>query len=65
MKLKEKPRLELQYENDNIVIPCEKGQAHELNEILGNLNIDQKKEYSIENKVIRQKRSKNDNSYYL
>ena len=54
MKLKEKPRLELHYESDNIVVPCEKGQAHELNELLGNLNIDLEKDYSIEIKVIRQ-----------
>ena len=64
MKLKEKPRLELHYESDNIVIPCEKGQAHELNELLGSLNIDLEKDYSIEIKVIRQKRSLNANSYY-
>ena len=64
MKLKKKPRLELHYESDNIVIPCEKGQAHELNELLGNLNIDLEKDYSIEIKVIRQKRSLNANSYY-
>lgn len=65
MKLKEKPRLELHYESDNIVIPCEKGQAHELNELLGNLNIDLEKDYSIEIKVIRQRRSLDANAYYF
>ena len=62
MKLKKKPRLELHYESDNIVIPCEKGQAHELNELLGNLNIDLEKDYTITIKVTPKKRSNDANS---
>ena len=62
MKLKDRPRLDPLYDRDNIVIPCEKGQHHQINEFLRSLDINLDKDYTIEIKVTRQKRSNDANS---
>ena len=66
MKLKDKPRIELLYNQDNIIIPCEKGQNTAIQRVLDSVGkIDPNKEYTIEIKVVRQRRSLDANAYYF
>ena len=65
MKLKDSPRIELLYNQDNIIIPCEKGQNTAIQRVLDSIGrIDPNKEYTIEIKVVRQRRSLDANAYY-
>ena len=65
MKLKDRPRVELLYSQDNIIIPCEKGQNTAIQRVLDSIGrIDPNKEYTIEIKVVRQRRSLDANAYY-
>ena len=66
MKLKDRPRIELLYNQDNIIIPCEKGQNIAIQRVLDSIGrIDPNKEYTIEIKVVRQRRSLDANAYYF
>lgn len=65
MKLKEKPRIELLYKQDNLIIPFEKGQIRALHELLGSFDItDLTKEYVVKIERKRQKRSLDANAYF-
>lgn len=65
MKLKNNPRIELLYSQDNIIIPCEKGQNEAIQRVLDSVGrIDPNKDYTIEIKVVRKRRSLIANSYY-
>ena len=64
MKLKDRPRLDLLYDRDNIIIPCEKGQHHQINEFLRSLDINLEKDYTIVIKVTPKKRSNDANSLF-
>ena len=60
------PRIELLYNQDNIIIPCEKGQNTAIQRVLDSIGkIDPNKEYTIEIKVVRQRRSLDANAYYF
>ena len=66
MKLKDRPRIELLYNQDNIIIPCQKGQNTAIQRVLDSIGrIDPNKEYTIEIKVVRQRRSLDANAYYF
>lgn len=66
MKLKDRPRIELLYNQDNIIIPCQKGQNTAIQRVLDSVGrIDPNKEYTIEIKVVRQRRSLDANAYYF
>lgn len=65
MKLKEKPRIELLYKQDSLIIPFEKGQIRALHELLDSFDIaDLTKEYTVKIERIRQKRSLDANAYF-
>lgn len=64
MKLKDKPRLELLYDSDNLIIPLSKGQHHQANEFIKKLDLNLEKDYTIEIKVTRQKRSLDANALF-
>lgn len=65
MKLKAKPRIELLYEQDNILIPCCKGQIRVLNEFLVSVGeIDVNKDYTVKIEPVKRKRSLDANAYY-
>ena len=40
MKLKDRPRIELLYSQDNIIIPCEKGQNTAIQRVLDSIGRD-------------------------
>lgn len=65
IKLAAAPRLELLYKQDHIIIPILKGQTSRLIEFLAigeGLNLE--KEYELELKISRSKRSKDANAYF-
>lgn len=65
MKLHDKPRIELLYACNNIVIPCKKGQIAALSDFLDSIGeIDLEKDYTVKIDVKRQKRSLDANGYY-
>lgn len=64
MKLKTQPRIELLYEQDNIVIPIQKGSHREITEFLsslGELPLD--KEIAVKIEIKRSRRSLDANAY--
>lgn len=64
MRLAEVPRVELYYKYDAIIIPIEHGQVHEMNRVLEGIGqIDINKEYTVEIKRQRLKRSLDANAY--
>lgn len=65
MKLHDKPRIELLYACDNIIIPCKKGQIAVLSDFIesvGEVNLE--KEYTVTIEIKRQKRSLDANGYF-
>lgn len=64
MKLKAKPRIELLYTQDNVIIPCCKGQIRVLNEFLASVEqIDVNKDYTVKIEPVKRKRSLDANAY--
>lgn len=64
MRLAANPRVELYYKYDVIIIPVEHGQVHEMNRVLENIGqIAFDKEYTVEIKRQRLKRSLDANAY--
>lgn len=64
MKLADKPRVNLHYAWDEIVIPVKHGQIHEINEILDRIReIDLSKEYTVKIEQKRGRRSLDANAY--
>ena len=64
MKLAEKPRLELLYKVDNLIIPFVKGQTAALMDFLASLDgLDLSKDYEVKIELVKKKRSGNANSY--
>lgn len=58
MKLKGRPRVELLYEQDNIIIPAKKGQIRLIHEFLDTVGeIDQEKDYTLKIEITKRKRS--------
>lgn len=65
MKLKGKPRVELLYEQDYIIIPVEKGQIRLIYEFLDTVGeIDQEKDYTLKIEITKRKRSLDANAYF-
>ena len=65
MKIKERPRLELLYRQDNLIIPLEKGQIRAVHEFLDTVGqIDPTKDYTIKIEPTKRKRSLDANAYY-
>lgn len=65
MKLAEKPRLELLYKVDNLIIPFVKGQTAALMDFLASLDgLDLSKDYEVKIELVKKKRSGNANSMY-
>lgn len=65
MKMHDKPRIELLYAQDNLIIPFEKGQIPALSDLIrsfGELPID--KDYTVKIEEIRHKRSLDANAYF-
>lgn len=62
MKLKERPRIELLYDRDNLIIPFQKGQVHSLNQIIESVKSTDK-EVTVEIKTKYKKRSLDANAY--
>ena len=64
MKIKEQPRLELLYKQDNLIIPLEKGQIRAVHEFLDTVGqIDPKKDYTVKIEPTKRKRSLDANAY--
>ena len=64
MKFAEKPRIELLYKVDNIVIPCQKGQTHAMNDFLRAIDdLDLSKDYDVKIAKKKIKRSLDANAY--
>lgn len=64
MKIKEQPRLELLYRQDNLIIPLEKGQIRAVHEFLDTVKqIDPTKDYTVKIEPTKRKRSQDANSY--
>lgn len=65
MKLHDKPRIELLYACDNIIIPCRKGQIAVLSDFIESIGeVDLEKDYTVTVEIKRQKRSLDANAYY-
>lgn len=62
MKLKERPRIELLYDRDNLIIPFEKGNVHEMNRVVESVQ-DISRDITVEIKVKRKGRSLDANAY--
>lgn len=64
MKIIDAPRIELLYAQDNLVIPCEKGQISELQRVLDDVGkIDRNKDYEVVIRRKKRRRSLNANNY--
>ena len=64
MKLTSEPRIELLYQQDNLVIPCVKGQERLIQQVINSLGkVDRQKDYDISIKLKPKKRSKDANKY--
>jgi hypothetical protein len=64
MKLVEKPRLEILYKQDNLIIPVQKGQISLITDFIRNLEeIDTNKEYVVKIEKLKLKRSLDANAY--
>lgn len=65
MKIKERPRLELLYRQDNLIIPLEKGQIRAVHEFLDTVGqIDPSKDYTVKIEPTKRKRSLDANAYF-
>lgn len=65
MKLKAQPRIELLHEQDNIIIPIQKGSHREITEFLFNLGqLPTDKEITVKIEIKRSKRSLDANAYF-
>lgn len=65
MKLADRPRVDILYKVDNLVIPLQKGQHREAIEMIDRLGIvNQDKEYEVTIKTKRKKRSLDANAYF-
>lgn len=65
MKLHDKPRIELLYACDNIIIPCKKGQIAVLSDFIESVGeVDLEKEYTVTIEIKRQKRSLDANGFF-
>lgn len=65
MKLADRPRVNLLYKYDEIVIPLKHGQIKDINEVLDKIGeIDTDKDYTVEIKRKRLKRSLDANAYF-
>lgn len=65
MKLADRPRVDILYKVDNLVIPLQKGQHREAIEMIDRLGIvNQDKEYEVTIKAKRKKRSLDANGYF-
>ena len=64
MKLKAQPRIELLYDQDNIIVPIQKGSHREINEFLSSLGqLPTDKEITVKIEIKRAKRSLDANGY--
>ncbi len=64
MKIKERPRLELLYRQDNLIIPLEKGQIRAVHEFLNTVGqIDPAKDYTVKIEPTKRRRSIDANNY--
>lgn len=65
MKLKEKPRVELLYGQDNIIIPVVKGQIRAIHAFFDEVGqIDPEKDYTLKIEPTKRKRSLDANAYF-
>lgn len=64
MKLTSEPRIELLYQQDNLVIPCAKGQERLIQQVISDLGkVDRQKDYDISISPKKRKRSLDANAY--
>lgn len=64
MKLTSEPRIELLYQQDNLVIPCAKGQERLIQQVISDLGkVDRQKNYDISISPKKRKRSLDANAY--
>lgn len=65
MKLASRPRSEILYKEDHIIIPLQKGQIKALNEFLASLDeLDLEKDYTIKIEPTKRKRSLDANAFF-